>query len=93
MPTSETGEDRPLHSQVAFGHPADMGVHTPRRTQQHDRGRVVLLWEVRGDLEGDECQTRTSHVWALLLEVTKKSDSHMMPGREEILKSSRVVFQ
>lgn len=34
--------------------------------------RVVLLWEVRGDLEGQTRQTCASQGWALLLEVTKK---------------------
>lgn len=72
MPTSETGEDWTLRTQVTLGHLADMGLTCHVTPGSMTGDRVALLSEVRGDLETEVCQTHTSHVWALLLKVTQK---------------------
>lgn len=66
--------------------------HTPGRSWEHDRGQggASVRW---GWPAGEVRQTHTSHLWALLLEITRKSDPHMTPGRGETLKSSHVVVQ
>lgn len=66
--------------------------HTPGHSWEHDRGQggASVRW---GWPAGEVRQTHTSHLWALLLEITRKSDPHMTPGRGETLKSSHVVFQ
>lgn len=79
MPTSETGEDWPLSQwhwvvwqtwQPHCGAPSSV-----------TGDRVVLLWEVKSDLEAHTC---VSQGWALLLEVTTKKvtlTTHLAAGK------------